>query len=66
MKRVRRSTRKNQLRTEVQQAMALDDGTLTTPAAVAVIQCRRKRLLTVELGRYLLACRALSGCSCCA
>lgn len=38
MKRVRRSTTKNQRKTAVQQAMALDDGTLTTPAAVAVIQ----------------------------
>lgn len=38
MKRVRRSTRKNQRTTAVQQAMALDDGTLTTPAAVEVIQ----------------------------
>lgn len=40
MKRVRRSTTKNQLRTAAQQAMALDDGTLTTAAAVAVIQAR--------------------------
>lgn len=39
MKRIRRSTRKNQQRlTEAQQAMALDDGTLTTPAKVALIQ----------------------------
>lgn len=38
MKRVRQSTRKNQRKAEVQQAMALDDGTLTTPAAVAVIK----------------------------
>lgn len=39
MRRVRGGTRQNQQRrTAAQQAMPLDDGTLTTPAAVAVIQ----------------------------
>jgi transposase-like protein len=39
MRRVRGGTRKNQQRrTGAQQAMALDDGTLSTPAAVTVIQ----------------------------
>lgn len=39
MKRVRRRTRKNQRRpTDVQQAMPLDDGTLTTPVTLAMIQ----------------------------